>query len=71
MYIVIRGPQVHQSLTGEFDLYARAERRNVLPQLNVHLHCVWYCFTTALQSTGCLVNTLCVIKDLNIIMYIS
>ncbi len=25
--IVIRGPQVHQSLTGEFDLYVRAERR--------------------------------------------
>ncbi len=42
--IVIRGPQMHQSLTGEFDLYARAERRNVLPQLIVHLSCVWYCF---------------------------
>ncbi len=45
MYIEIRGPQVHQSLTGEFDLYVRAERRNVLSQLNVHLRCVWYCFT--------------------------
>ncbi len=44
--IVIRGPQVHQSLTGEFDLYATAERRNVLPQLNVHLRCVWYCFNS-------------------------
>ncbi len=42
--IVIRGPQVHQSLTGEFDLYVMAECRNVLPQLNVHLRCVWYCF---------------------------
>ncbi len=41
MYIVIRGPQEHQSLTGEFDLYFKAERRDVLLQLNVHLCCVW------------------------------
>ncbi len=41
MYTVIRGPQEHQSLMGEFNLYFRAERRDVLPQLNVHLCCVW------------------------------
>ncbi len=50
MYIVIRGPQEHQSLKGEFDLYFRADRRNVLPQLNVHIRCVWYCFIFSSSS---------------------
>ncbi len=46
MYIVIRGPQEHQSLMGEFDLYFKAERRDVLSQPNIHLCCVWHCFIT-------------------------
>ncbi len=38
---------MHQSLTGEFDLYVRAERRNVLSQLNVHLCCVLVLFSVS------------------------
>ncbi len=41
IHIGIRGPQEYQSLTGEFDLYFKAERREVLQQLNIHLCCVW------------------------------
>ncbi len=53
MYIVIRGLQEHQSLTGEFDLYFKAERRDVLPQPNIHLCCVWRRFTFSGIQDAC------------------
>ncbi len=43
--IVIRGPRVHQSLTGSF-IFDKTKHRNVLLQLYVHLYCVWRYFTT-------------------------